>query len=74
MRRLSRTLAGWLLLGIAIATMTIVLNPERVVIGGGVAEAGDSILRPAREEPAHRLCVPLAGLNERAGFFRHEAA
>ena len=28
--------------------MSTVLNPERVVIGGGVAEAGDLILEPAR--------------------------
>ena len=28
-------------LGVAIANVVVVLNPERVVIGGGVAEAGD---------------------------------
>ena len=63
--RASDVLAGagrWL--GVAIANMTIVLNPERVVIGGGVAEAGELILRPAREELARRLCVPPAGLTE----------
>jgi glucokinase len=51
-------------LGLAIANVTIVLNPERVVIGGGVAEAGDLILGPAREEIARRVRVPPAGRTE----------
>ena len=51
-------------LGVAIANMTIVLNPERVVVGGGVAEAGDLILGPAREEAERRLRVPPAGRTE----------
>ena len=50
--------------GVAIANMTVVLNPERVVVGGGVAEAGDLILAPAREEAARRLRVPPAGRTE----------
>jgi glucokinase len=45
-------------LGIAIANMVLVLNPERVVIGGGAADAGDLILEPAREELRRRVRVP----------------
>jgi glucokinase len=34
------------------------------VVGGGVAEAGDLILGPAREEAERRLRVPPAGRTE----------
>jgi glucokinase len=37
------------LIGTAIANLTIFLAPERVVIGGGVAEAGDYLLGPLQE-------------------------
>lgn len=36
-------------LGIAIANVVTVLVPDRVVIGGGIAEAGDVILLPLRK-------------------------
>lgn len=36
-------------LGEGIATLVAVLDPEVVVIGGGVAEAGDALLDPVRE-------------------------
>ena len=36
-------------LGIAIASMAMTLNIEQFVIGGGVAQAGDLLLAPARE-------------------------
>jgi glucokinase len=52
----------WLGVGISIVVMT--LNPERVVIGGGMATAGELILGPAREEAGHRLTVPPLGLTE----------
>lgn len=45
-------------LGVAIANIGMAINPERVVIGGGVAEAGDLILQPAREELRLRVKVP----------------
>ena len=56
-----RALAGladvgrWL--GIAIANLIVVLNPERVVLGGGVAGAGDLLLEPIRAEVRRRVHV-----------------
>ncbi len=41
-------------LGIAIANLTIFLAPERIVVGGGVAAAGEQLLGPLRDELAHR--------------------
>lgn len=38
---------GWWL-GVGLASLVNVLNPERIVIGGGVARAGDLVLEPAR--------------------------
>jgi glucokinase len=46
-------------LGIAIANIVTVLVPERVVIGGGVAEAGDTLLSLVRDATArHCVLVP----------------
>ncbi len=45
-------------LGVAIASVIVAINPERVVVGGGVAEAGHLILGPAREEVRRRVLVP----------------
>lgn len=42
-------------LGAAIASACAGLDPERVVIGGGVSAAGEVLLAPAREELARRL-------------------
>ena len=42
-------------LGIAIANLTLFLTPERVVVGGGVAEAGELLLTPLRDEVARRI-------------------
>ena len=39
-------------LGIGIANMIVVLSPDRVVIGGGVAAAGDLLFTPIRDELA----------------------
>jgi glucokinase len=36
-------------LGLGLANLVDVLNPEMIVIGGGVAAAGDLLLKPARE-------------------------
>jgi glucokinase len=44
-------------LGVAIANVVLVLNPERVVVGGGVAQAGDLVLDPAREEVRRRVRI-----------------
>jgi glucokinase len=40
--------------GIAIANLTIFLTPERIVVGGGVAEAGELLLAPLRAEVEQR--------------------
>jgi glucokinase len=44
-------------LGIGIANMITVITPDRVVIGGGVAAAGDLLLDPIRAEVARRVHV-----------------
>jgi len=36
-------------LGLALANLVSTLNPEMIVVGGGVAEAGDPVLKKARE-------------------------
>lgn len=63
-------------LGEGIAGLVNVLDPEAVVVGGGVAEVGDLLLAPARsaflasvEAPDHRPEVPLlpAALGNDAG-------
>ncbi len=55
-------------LGQGIAGLVNVLDPEVVVIGGGVGEAGELLLEPARrafhaavEAPGNRPEVPLVG-------------
>jgi glucokinase len=40
-------LAGWL--GIGLVNISNVFNPEMIVVGGGVGEVGEPLLRPARE-------------------------
>lgn len=44
-------------LGIGIANAIVVINPDRVVLGGGVAAAGDLLLQPIRDEIARRVHV-----------------
>jgi glucokinase len=44
-------------LGIGIANAIVVLTPDRVVIGGGIATAGDLLLDPIRAEVARRVHV-----------------
>ncbi len=41
-------------LGVGIASVVNVLNPEVVIVGGGVLGAGELVLGPAREEAAAR--------------------
>jgi glucokinase len=57
------TLAGWL--GQAIASLSAILDPEVVVIGGGLSQAGDLLLEPVRA--SFRKYAP-------AGGFRPELA
>jgi len=64
------------ILGIALASLTNILNPEVFIIGGGIANAGDLILGPARHElikraytiPAKKVKVIPAKLKNDAGI------
>lgn len=47
-------------LGIALINLINILSPELIVIGGGMAPAGELILGPARAEVKRRLPTPLA--------------
>src|SRR6185503_1315742 len=42
-------------LGIGIGNMIVVISPDRVVLGGGIAAAGDLLLATAREEIRRRV-------------------
>jgi glucokinase len=44
-------------LGVAIANVVLVVNPQRVVVGGGLAQAGDLLLAPARRELRRRIRI-----------------
>jgi glucokinase len=46
-------------LGIALAGIVNLLNPERLIVGGGVAQAGEWLLEPARWE-LRRRALPTA--------------
>lgn len=46
------------LLGVGIASLVNIFNPEVVVVGGGVIAAGDLLLDPARAVVARRALVP----------------
>ena len=56
-------------LGIGIANAIVTLAPDRVVVGGGVAKAGDALLGPARAEVARRVTVsvPVSIVRARLG-------
>lgn len=62
-------------LGIGINNVINIFNPELIVLGGGMAEAGDLVLKPAREVVAERTLHPnkedaeivLADLGNQAG-------
>lgn len=69
-----RTLAYWL--GIGIGTVINLLNPAKILIGGGVVSAGKLLLGPLKEEVrrrSHRLSfagcsIEKAGLGNDAGL------
>jgi len=45
-------------LGVGIANLVNIFNPELVVVGGGAAQAADLLLGPAREVVAERALYP----------------
>jgi glucokinase len=45
-------------LGVGIGNVVNVLNPEVVVVGGGVIAAGELLLAPARKVVAERALAP----------------
>lgn len=47
-------------LGIGIANLVNTLNPERIIIGGGVSKAGEMIFEPVRRVVSQRAMKPLA--------------
>jgi glucokinase len=68
------TFAWWLAAGLA--NLANVFDPDLIVLGGGLIEAGDVLLTPTRrafagliEGAAHRPEIPIVGarLGERAG-------
>lgn len=44
-------------LGVALVSVVNLLNPEKIIVGGGVGQAGDLILEPIREAIKKR-CIP----------------
>lgn len=67
------TVAGWL--GIGLANMVTTFGPDRIVVGGGIAAAGDVVLDPIRRVvrsrvtlvPSHEIQVVAAELGVAAG-------
>jgi glucokinase len=64
-------------LGVGLANMAAALDPGRIVIGGGVSEAGDLLLGPTREAFSRQLvgrghrdepAISIASLGADAGF------
>lgn len=68
-------LAGYYL-GIGMGILINLLNPEKILLGGGVMTTGEFLLRPAREEAARRsyrasfdaCSIERAGLGNDAGL------
>ena len=44
-------------IGMGLTSVVNLLNPEKIIIGGGVADAGDILLDPIRETIAKRAMV-----------------
>jgi glucokinase len=57
-------------LGVGIANVVNIFDPELVVIGGGVSLAGDLLMEPARES-AGRFILPGVGTETRIELARH---
>ena len=48
-------------LGVAVANAIALLNPEIVIVGGGVSLAGDQFFRPLRQMVGHLIFPPFRG-------------
>jgi glucokinase len=48
-------------LGVALASLANIFEPDVIVIGGGVSRAGELLLEPARAELATRALTPMNG-------------
>jgi glucokinase len=76
-------LAGYLLdsavsyLAMGIANIVSILNPDMVVLGGGLFQAGDLLLKPIRKEfkrwaqplAAKKVRIELSSLGENTGLY-----
>ena len=57
-------------LGIGLANVVTILGPDRIVVGGGIAEAGDLVLEPITEAVKRRVTlVPTDGIEIVPAFF-----
>ena len=54
-------------LGVGVANVVNIFNPEVVAIGGGVIAAGELLLAPAREVMMRRALAPAARRRARRG-------
>lgn len=52
------------LLGAGVASMINAFNPRRIIIGGGIARAGDLLFKPLRQIALRRAMPHLAGIVE----------
>jgi glucokinase len=63
-------------LGSGIASLINIFSPQKVVIGGGIADAGEDYIRPIRQralslamkETAAHTLIEVAQLGNKAGF------
>lgn len=46
------------LLGVGLASIAAVVDPDKIIIGGGLSEIGETLLNPAREEFRRRVMGP----------------
>ncbi|MFC7320878.1 ROK family glucokinase [Halobacillus campisalis] len=46
-------------LGLALANLTVAVNPNKIVLGGGVSQAGDQLLQPLKDAYS-KHCLPRA--------------
>lgn len=62
-------------MAMALTQHTLTLDPERIIIGGGLSKAGDAYIQPLRERLSHMLAwrqapeIVAAELGEMAGLW-----